>query len=183
MNMFYYLLKCFYLMLPGILANTMPVVMKNHFKKLAIPVDFNWKFRGKPVFGKHKTYRGFIFGIAASLIIIYLQGHIYQFEFFRNLSFIDYTNENLFLVGFLVGFGVLFGDLVESFFKRRLNIAPGKPFVPWDQLDAIVGGLVFVSFVYLPPWHVVVTIIVVGVLTHILFRHLGYYLNFEKTKW
>jgi len=172
-----------YLILPGIFANLMPVLVMPYFKRLAIPVDLGKKVFGKRVFGDNKTYRGFVFGVLISIIVVYGQGYLYNYDLFINLSFIDYSNINLLLLGFLIGFGVLFGDLIESFFKRQLNIKPGESFFPFDQLDCLVGGLVFVLFVYVPSWKIIVTLFVLVLVIHVLIKHILYYLGLTNKKW
>jgi len=47
---------------------------------------------------------------------------------------------------FSICFGALLGDIVESFFKRRKGIERGKDWIPFDQLDFIIGVL-FLSFI------------------------------------
>ena len=183
MSVIVFIIKCIYLILPGMFANMAPSVMKKSFKFLAVPIDFNKKLKGKPILGKNKTYRGLIFGIIFSIIITFVQTQLYRYEFFTNLSFIDYSQYNFVLLGFLIGFGVLFGDAAESFVKRRFNIKPGEPFFPWDQLDGVIGGLLFVSIVYVPPLTVIITIIVLAFVFHIIFKHIGYYLKIDNKKW
>jgi CDP-2,3-bis-(O-geranylgeranyl)-sn-glycerol synthase len=46
-----------------------------------------------------------------------------------------------------MSFGAIFGDLIESFIKRRLKIPSGAPFTPRDQTDYIVGMIVF-SYIF-----------------------------------
>jgi CDP-2,3-bis-(O-geranylgeranyl)-sn-glycerol synthase len=36
------------------------------------------------------------------------------------------------------------GDAVKSFLKRRAGIRPGRPWIPFDQIDFVVGELVLV---------------------------------------
>jgi CDP-2,3-bis-(O-geranylgeranyl)-sn-glycerol synthase len=148
------------------------------------PVDCNKRWRGRPLLGSHKTFRGVFFGILFSIIIVYFQKMLFVGSgYFRGISLIDYSQHNFVLLGFLAGFGVLFGDLVESFLKRRSGIRPGKPWIPWDQLDSVVGGLVFVSFVYIPPLSVLFFLVVSVPLLHILINHLGYYLGLRNSRW
>ena len=40
-------------------------------------------------------------------------------------------------------FGALFGDIIESFFKRRMGRNRGEDWIPFDQLDFILGVLFF----------------------------------------
>jgi len=42
--------------------------------------------------------------------------------------------------------GALLGDIVESFFKRRMGKERGEDWIPFDQLDFVVGALLL-SFI------------------------------------
>jgi len=169
-------------MMPAYFANMAPVIAKDWFKKLAVPVDFNVKIKNKPLFGKNKTFRGFFFGILFAIVIALIQRILYYgFESFRIISFLDYTNWLIF--GFLMGFGAITGDLIESFFKRRLNIKPGARFVPWDQLDFIIGALVFVSIVFKLTISIIIAVLLMSFVLHIIVNHIGFYLRLRKTKW
>ena len=174
--MWFFILQCFYFMLPAYFANMAPVIVKDVFKKLAIPVDF-----GKNIFGNNKTYRGLIFGILFGIIVAYLQFLLYNFAFFGKLSFISYSN--WLLVGFLFGFGALSGDMVESFVKRRLGIGPGERFIPWDQLDFVIGALILVGIVVNITWMKIFFIAVISIIGHILVNHIAYYLRIRNEKW
>lgn len=176
------ILKSLYLILPGIFANMAPVLFKR-LNFLNYPVDFNKTLNEKPIFGNHKTYRGFFFGIILSILIVLIQRKLHAYEFFKNISLIDYYGVNILLLGFLIGFGVLFGDLVKSFFKRRLNIKPGKRWFPFDQLDSLIGGLVFVSLVYIPPFSVILILIILTLILSLGTNYLGYKLGLKETRW
>lgn len=129
----------FYLTLPAFLGNSIPVIAKklNWLKFLNIPVDFYKTFRKKRISGDNKTIRGFVFAIIIGLITGLLQYFLHQ----QNIFLIPYFNElnQFILFGVIGGFSALFGDVIESFFKRQLNIKPGKPFIPFDQLDYLIG--------------------------------------------
>ncbi|MBU1118406.1 CDP-archaeol synthase [Patescibacteria group bacterium] len=182
MGVLLFLLQLLWLCLPGALANMAPVLLKNHFSVLAVPIDLGKKWRGKPIFGSHKTFRGFLFGTLAGVIIGTLQGVLYHnFEVFRTISVVDFDVFPGWLLGLLMGFGALFGDAVKSLIKRRLSVAPGKPFFPWDQLDAYFGAILFVlPFVPLP-----LDIVIGGVIFvpcfHIISNTVGYLLGLKKS--
>jgi len=178
-----YTVKCIYLIIPGAFAIMTPMFVKNYFKWLAVPVDHGRTFGGKPLFGKNKTYRGFVFGTLAAMIFAYMQKILHQLSFFQEISFVDYNEVNIILFGFLIGFGALFGDLVKSFFKRRLGIAPGKPFMPWDQIDAVIGGFVFILPVFKPTLLMFFTVLLVSFLIHLLNRTIAYKLKLSKDRW
>lgn len=139
------LLRMFWLMLPGLFADMAPVfARKTDF--LDYPVDFKKKIKNNRLFGKNKTFRGFFFGMFSAILIAFLQYLAYGLEFIRDISIIDYND--FFLVGLLIGSGVLFGDLAKSFFKRRVGIKEGSPWIPFDQVDYAVGMLVFLLPLY-----------------------------------
>ncbi|MBU2561993.1 MAG: CDP-2,3-bis-(O-geranylgeranyl)-sn-glycerol synthase [Nanoarchaeota archaeon] len=172
-----------YLLLPALLANMAPPLFKK-MRFLDYPVDFGAKWKGKPLFGSHKTYRGLFFGIIAAIITSYVQSVLFSSSgWLRQASLIDYSAHNFVILGVLLGFGALFGDIVKSFFKRRVNVKPGRPWIPFDQLDFVVGALLFLAFVYVPSWKVVLFLLVVVPILHILTNHIGFYLGINKSKW
>lgn len=182
--MLLFIVKCIYLMLPGIFANMMPVFMKRCGNIFAYPVDFNLKWReGEPLLGSHKTWRGLISGTLVAIGVVAVQKALVDQEGFENISIFPYKEYSVWLVGFLIGFGVLFGDMLKSFFKRRLKIKPGEKFIPWDQTDAVLGALLFISLIWTPSWILVFTLVVLSFLLHIAIRHLGYYLKINEKKW
>ncbi len=134
------IVKAMWFLLPAYIANSMPVVFYR-FEFLNYPVDFKKKLKGKRIFGSHKTWRGLFFGILIGTLTAYLQKQLYNVEFFKMISVYDYSNALLF--GFLMSSGALIGDLIESFFKRQLNIKPGSDWYVADQYDFILGALLF----------------------------------------
>lgn len=178
-----FILECLWFFLPAGIANMTPVLVRK-INFLNIPVDFGKKYKGEPIFGSHKTFRGFFFGILVAIGLVYLQKLLYQnYDFFNQIAIIPYDRYNVLLLGFLMGFGALFGDLVKSYIKRRMNVKPGKKFVPWDQIDFIIGFLFFVSIIYIPPVSVIIFLLVAIPFFHIGINFLGYYLKVQNTKW
>lgn len=175
-----FLLKCFYLMLPAYFANMAPVMVKR-MNFLAFPVDFNRKIGNKPILGKHKTFRGIVFGTIFAIVIAYLQYLLYNAEAFRNISFIDYRN--WLLLGFLMGFGSLIGDLIKSFFKRQLGIAPGDKFIPFDQTDFVLGALVFIMPIFNVTLEIFIASLLLSFALHIAVNHAAFWLKIRNEKW
>lgn len=176
------LLQVVYLMLPGVLGNMAPVLVKK-LNILNYPLDHKKKFRGERLFGNHKTYRGVLFAVAAAILMFWVQSSLYIFPFFRQLSLIEYPAKSFILWGGLMGLGVMAGDATESFFKRQEGIKPGKPWFPWDQIDSVLGGLVFIIPVFMAPLWVWISAVVLSLVLHILIRHTAYYLGITKSKW
>ena len=175
-----FLLKCFYLMLPAYFANMAPVMVKK-INILVFPIDFNKKINKKPILGRNKTFKGLVFGIVFSIIIVYIQSLLHNFDFFKNISFLDYQNWLLF--GLLMGSGALTGDLIKSFFKRRIGLKPGTKFVPFDQTDFVVGALIFIMPIFELTLKIFVTSLLLSFVLHIIVNHLAFYMKIRNEKW
>jgi len=180
-----FILQCLYFMLPAYLANMAPVFALKFgvLKILDKPIDGGHQMAGKPIFGDHKTWRGFVAGVAAAIAIAWLQYFLYAIPVFQKISLLDYSGANIWLLGFLLGFGALFGDLVKSFFKRRVNLAPGAPWIPFDQIDFVLGALIFAAPVYFPSWPAVIFILLFSPVLHIATNNIGYLLRVKNTRW
>jgi len=172
-------------MMPAYLANMAPVFAQKLgiLKFLNKPVDGGREMGGKRIFGDHKTWRGFAVGILFAMATACLQRFLYSAPFFQKISLINYSGTHWCLLGFLLGFGALFGDLIKSFFKRRVNIAPGAPWIPFDQFDFVIGALIFAAPIYFPSWPTVVVILLVSFILHVLANNLGYLLKIKNTRW
>lgn len=174
-------LQAIYFILPAYFANIMPVLARK-INFLAFPVDFGKKLGRNYFFGSHKTWRGLFFATAGGFVFFYAQKILYSLGIFANLSLIDYSSFP-FWFGALLGFGAIFGDLVKSFFKRRLSIAPGRRWIPFDQIDLVLGALAFSSFYYAPDLWIWVYLCLVTIPLHMIVKHLGYYSGISKQKW
>lgn len=177
-----YIAKSIYTTLPGMIANMAPIFVKD-LNILNYPIDFGITIKGKIILGPRKTYRGLISGIIAAMIIINIQYLIDKYTLLKNLTLYDFDDINFQLLGFLFGFGVLFGDIFESFIKRRLDMPPGASLIPWDQIDCVLGGLIFGRIAWAYSYKYAIAIILVTFILHITIRHIGYYLGFCSTKW
>jgi CDP-2,3-bis-(O-geranylgeranyl)-sn-glycerol synthase len=172
-------IQTFWFLLPAGIANMSPIIFR-WVPFLNFPIDFNQKINGKPIFGKNKTYRGFFVGILIAILITYIQRLLYDQT--ASIAIIDYSSINIYLLGFLFGFGALFGDLIKSFIKRRCRIAPGKSWMPLDQIDWIIGALVFSWFYVSISWQHMVVAVILFSLLHPLANLVGYLLHVQKNK-
>ena len=169
--------QVFWLLLPAGLANMAPPLFR-HVNFLNYQIDFGLKIRGRPILGSHKTFRGFFFGILAAIIGVYIQRLLYPYTI--NFSMIDYSSVNVILIGFLLGFGALFGDSVKSFFKRQLNVAPGKHLHIFDRVDWIIGALLFINIFIRTSLTADISALVVFGILHKLVDELAYKLNIKE---
>jgi CDP-2,3-bis-(O-geranylgeranyl)-sn-glycerol synthase len=160
-----------------------PVLSKNWLKFLAKPVDFGKSFRGRRIFGENKTWRGIIMAVVFAIAIVALQRQLYlDYPTFENISLINYETTSVWILGFLLGFGAIFGDLVESFIKRQVGIKEGGMWFPFDQTDWIFGAIILSIFYISYTWQMVITLIIMFLLLHMLFSWIGYKLKMKKDK-
>lgn len=156
-----FIFSCLWYLLPAALGNHvascgnrlwLPQIFRSGLGRLAVPVDLGIKWRGKEILGKNKTWRGLLVGAITGILAAGAQTILFfNTDFFKRNTLVDYREVNFILFGFFMGSGALFGDLVKSFIKRRLDKPSGKPWFPWDQLDWIAGAIVLSSIVYVPP--------------------------------
>lgn len=147
----------------------------NSFKKYSFPIDCYIKIGGKRILGDHKTVRGFIAAIIFGVVSCFIEVLVYSnFYSIREIIPIDYYTINPIILGSLLGFGALAGDAIKSFFKRRIDIEPGKSWFPFDQIDYIIGGVVFSLFYYRLSFGLYVILFIVWFLMHPLMTFLGY---------
>jgi CDP-2,3-bis-(O-geranylgeranyl)-sn-glycerol synthase len=185
------LLKGAYILIPAYFANMAPPLAKKFriLESFAKPIDNGKVFPdNRHIFGQNKTYRGFIVGMIAGAIGGLVQVLLYNLRFFRSISIngIAYDNVTFMICfGALMGIGAIFGDLVESFVKRRLNLGPGKSFIPWDQIDLVIGAYVLTIPIiyYFISWQLFLSSIIVTFFLHMITNHVAYYLNIRKEKW
>lgn len=148
-----------YFMFPAYCANAAPVIFGG-----GLPIDVEKKFfDGRDILGPRKTFRGFFMGLAVGTFAGYLQNRIF--------------------LGFVLSLGALFGDLIESFIKRRLNLSPGASFPFADQLDFVTGALVFSFLVSPPQLYIVITALIITPPLHFLTNFIAFRLGIKSEPW
>jgi len=170
--------------LPAGMANMIPIPVSKipGLRHLDAPIDLGATFRGKRVFGSHKTWRGLIAGIVAATLTLWLQqylvGHSAWVQSFTDQ--VDYAALPVLIVGPLFAIGALGGDAIESFFKRQRGIAPGRGWFPFDQTDYIIGGAIAtMPFVDLSITQYV-WLLAIWLVIHVLATIAGYFMGLKE---
>ncbi len=167
------LLSSLYFFLPAYFGNMAPVI----FQKI--------KFLEKPIWeaklGKNKTWRGMVSGTVLGGLVFFIQKILYNTGF-TSLAIIDYSDFSI-LLGLLLGLGAVVGDAVESYYKRKAEIPSGESWPVFDQLDFVIGALVFSWFVYVPNAEVALLILIFSPLLHVLVNQIAYVLEIRDTRW
>jgi len=151
---------------PAYCANAIPVITGGGF-----PLDFGKKFfDGKPIFGKNKTFRGFFSGLAAGTAVGLVESKFFNYP----ITF-----------GLFLSLGALFGDLTGAFAKRRLGLSPGDLLPVVDQVNFIVGAILFSLPIRLQTLslELIITILVVTPPVHLLTNFAAYKLGLKSNPW
>jgi len=166
-------------MLPAYIPNSVAVVSGG-----GIPIDFGKNFfDGNRIFGDGKTWRGFIFGstagILVGLLLILLQT-TYALTFLPRMTLAGIV---------LFAVGALLGDLGKSFIKRRLGKPPGSKWPIADQYDLVAGAFVMAS-VFDPGWFfsvmtlpIFIAILIITPVLHRITNIIGYAAGVKKVPW
>jgi CDP-2,3-bis-(O-geranylgeranyl)-sn-glycerol synthase len=158
---------------PAYCANAVPVIAGGGRQ-----MDFGKNFfDGKPVFGKNKTFRGFFFGLAVGIFVGVVESLVFSYPFPFSVMF-----------SVLSPFGALFGDLAGAFLKRRLGIAPGGLLPVVDQIDFVVGAILFsLPFFSLPLtvtyWELAIAVTIITPPIHLLTNFSAYKLKLKENPW
>lgn len=163
-----HLAQLLYLMLPVYLANMAPPFVR-FWPGWNPPISI-------PLLGSHKTVVGFAAGVAVAVAAAFIQSRL------RWDGSLLWPSHWL-AAGFAAGFGAMAGDSLKSFFKRRLRIAPGQRWIPFDQLDFILGGLVALSFFVRLDWIDIALICAISFVGDVLVNQLSFYLGIRETRW
>ncbi len=150
---------------PAYSANAVPVVFGG-----GMPLDFGKTFKdGRPIFGPHKTFRGFFAGLIIGTLVGV--GESFVFEGYHPF------------LGFVLSLGALIGDLVGAFLKRRLGFSPGALFPVVDQVDFALFAVLFSLPIAPPTIGMLLVILVVTIPIHLLTNFLAYLVHAKEKPW
>ena len=178
-SLLFELVYALYFVFPAYVANALPVLLGGGH---AIDGGKVWS-DGRPVFGSHKTIRGFLAGVIGGTLVSVAEMAVLQAVKVPSDFILPF--QPTILLGFVVSIGALIGDLVHSFVKRRLGIGEGLPFPVADQLDFVLGAILF----SLPliasssPWLMILIILIITLPIHLLTNLLAYLLGLKKRPW
>ena len=161
LNMSAYLI---YFMLPAYLANAGALAFGG-----GKPLDSGKYFRdGRRIFGDGVTWRGTIIGTGIGIFVGLIQGII--------------SGNILYgiILGLFLGGGALIGDACGSFVKRRMNIERGRSMPFLDQLDFVIGALVFASIIVVLPFYMIILILIISIVLHLSANIIAYLLGIKK---
>lgn len=108
-------------------------------------MDFGRFWRGRRILGDGKTWRGFIGGASAGIIIGLLQ--LLISEPFSSDHFGFGSVSSALPIIFALSFGSLLGDVCGAFIKRQAGLERGQKAPFLDQYDFVLGALLLAFLV------------------------------------
>lgn len=176
-----------WLMLPAYIANPAAALFGG-----GTPIDMGKKFAdGKRWLGDGKTYRGLLAGtvcgmlIGAAQILLapaiapYLSGIVNPDQLMTWTAIAAVT----------MPFGALLGDMIKSFFKRRIGYDRGAMLPVADQLDFVAGAWVL-TYIVAPAWitsnftlGIIITVLVITPILHVATNIVGFKLGKKDVPW
>jgi len=175
-------LELLYLFLPGYFANGSPPIIAKLplLRRWNTPLDLGGSWNGKRLLGDNKTLRGVIMGTLLAGLVFLLQK--FSLSAVVSTPSIHYSSLPWWF-GLLFGFGALFlGDCGKSFIKRRLGLAPGKPWVPFDQIDYTAGAFLATFWLFWPGWLGFLFLLVANALITASFHAAGHLLRINEAR-
>lgn len=150
---------------PAYCANAVPVLAGG-----GVRMDFGKTLPdGKRVFGNNKTFRGFFAGLAVGTVAGLAESVVFGFPIF---------------FGVLISLGALLGDLAGAFLKRRLGIPPGGLLPVIDQIDFIMGSILFSLLLPMShSWELFAVVLFITPPIHLLTNFAAYKLKLKNNPW
>lgn len=214
------ILRALWIFLPAYVANMAPVLVAKIIPGWNTPMDGGRVGKdGMRILGPGKTWRGLVGGAvfgAIMAVVVALLAQSWGLMAGWDYGAAGYSGGPpgksvcgdtgncvataaswlaIFVFGAFVGAMALVGDAVKSYFKRRLGKARGASWVPFDQLDFVVFGLLafwiaspllpsgWVNAALLDDWLVLATLLILTPVLHLLVNVLGYFLKLKEVPW
>ena len=177
-----------YFMLQAYLANASALTFGG-----GTPLDMGRSMNdGRRILGDGVTWKGTIIGILIGMGIGLLQGAItgnlvQDLLTVREPGIANVVHETITtnmiqgtLLGLALGSGAIIGDACGSFIKRRFKVERGRPVPLMDQLDFVVGALIFASLVVVIPFNLIILIIIISIFLHLGANIIAYLLGMKN---
>ena len=162
------LLTALYLTVPLIVAGVlhMAIVRFNVLSALRVPIH-------ERLFGPNKTWRGAVVMPIVTTLGVYV-GRAVDPIFGPSLL-VSYRSVSPILVGCVLGVAYVLAELPNSWWKRRLGIAPGELpqtnrflFALLDQADSAIGCVIALYFLMSVPVAVLAVVVIIGPAVHLV---------------
>jgi CDP-diacylglycerol--serine O-phosphatidyltransferase len=183
------LARVVWLILPVLLAGLghVAVLKLELLRWLAQPLDRGWTWRGRPLLGPNKTWRGLLVMASLTGVLTGLQAAVERAAHLRRSGVSRRYRPAPWRAGIIIGLAYCLGEIPNSLVKRRLGIPAGRrasrhasvQYVV-DQTDSVVGCLAALRLLYRPRRGELALAFVLGSLAHIAIDLLLYRLGIKR---
>lgn len=181
------LILAIWLMLTAYIANPAAALLGG-----GRPIDMGKNFSdNKRILGDGKTVRGFVLGSLCGAIVGLLQIWLAPSiaPYLAGYVSGDLLLHASYMALFTMPVGALLGDIVKSFFKRRLGFERGAMMPLADQLDFVAGAwaltllLDWQWFVSNFTMSIIVTVIIITPVLHVATNLIGFKIGRKNVPW
>jgi CDP-2,3-bis-(O-geranylgeranyl)-sn-glycerol synthase len=185
--MFELFILAIWLMLPAYIANPAAALFGG-----GTPIDLGRNFvDNKRILGDGKTFRGLIIGtlcgMAAGIAQVLLAP--YLAPYFAGVVDPATFTQASYVALVTMPFGALAGDIVKSFFKRRVGLKRGAMWPLADQLDFVIGAWAL-TYLLDSAWltanftlWVIVIVLVITPILHVVTNLIGFKIGKKDVPW
>jgi len=173
------IISAIWIMLPAYLPNSVAAASGG-----GMPVDMGRCYRdGRRILGDGKTIRGFLVGVSAGILVGLCEIVV------ESAGIVSFIPPHSIICVFTLSIGSLLGDMVKSFFKRRMGIERGGEWILVDQYDFLAGALILtllfdwqwiISTITIP---LLIAILIITPLLHRIVNIIGYKIGVKKVPW
>ena len=170
--------KALMILFPAYAANGFPPIANG--KK---SIDMGKKFLGNRIFGDGKTLEGFSLGLFIGFLVGALESYLYpELNAYAMQYGVTLPYMNL-LIGFMISFGALTGDLAGSFIKRRFKLKRGAGVPLLDQWNFVIGAVLFsIWFTEINVWMFLIMLLITPIV-HRLANIIAHKMKIKKEPW
>ena len=168
----FFLMRILLYLLPMYIANSSAMLF-GFGRRLDAGKNF---IDGKPLLGKGKSVSGTCAGIFFGTLTAFT-----IYVIFPEVN--SAINANYIVFGFLLSLGAIFGDIAESFLKRRIGRESGAALPLLDQLDFVIGGIAFALIFYVPSAIEIAAILGITLIIHVALNCAAYVIGVKKVPW
>jgi CDP-2,3-bis-(O-geranylgeranyl)-sn-glycerol synthase len=176
-----------WLMLPAYIANPSAALFGG-----GKPIDQGRKFSdGRRILGEGKTYRGLATGVACGMLVGAVQILLapYIAPHLDGVVHPEQLTTWTAIAAITMPIGALLGDIVKSFFKRRIGYERGAMLPVADQLDFVAGAWLL-TFIVDPSWMtanftlgIILTVLIITPVLHVATNVVGFKLGKKDVPW
>jgi len=176
-----------WLMLPAYIANPSAALLGR-----GRPIDGGRFFTdNKRILGDGKPVRGFILGSLCGVIVGLLQIWLVPYIAPYLAAYVSSgaLTHTSYIAVLTMPIGALLGDLVKSFFKRRLGFERGAMLPIADQLDFVAGAWAL-TFIFDHAWFtanfslaIIVVVIIITPILHVATNFIGFKIGKKDVPW